>query len=97
MRRDDSAEGSSSIREGGRLCAMLGFSVARNSGGNLVMGGNVGHNRTGGEPVDGGEILGKMELFFSINGKIVVEMNLLGVLWETVVDEGIIVFIGQGR
>ena len=50
-----------------------------------------------GKPVDRREILGKMELVFSIDGKIAVDMNLLGVLWEAVVDEGIIMFIDQGR
>ena len=51
------------------------------------------------ESVDGGEILCKLELVRSIDGKIAVDMNLLGVLWEAVVDDGIIVFnsIGHGR
>ena len=40
-----------------------------------------------------------MELVGSIDGKIAVDMDLLGVLWETVVDEGIIVLnsVGEGR
>ena len=94
MRRDDSAEGNSSIREGGKLWAMLGFSVVRNSGGNLFIEGKM---KMRGKPVDRREILGKMELVCSIDGKIAVDMNLLGVLWEAVVDEGIIMFIDQGR